>query len=183
MGGTTDTPAHDTPGKGVNDEGHVDEAGPGRHIGEVRDPQHVRRRRVELAIDAIERARRCLVAHRGAGRLAADSPLKAHLTHQPRYSAAGGIEALALQLPPHLAHAIDTEVLLEHASHLDFQRGVPPGPRRQPGRIAPSDHMVAVGRRGDRQHLADRLDPMRFAVIVDERDHRLNGRSSSAWAK
>ena len=44
-------------------------------------------------------------------------------------------------------------------------------------------HMVVVGRRGDRQHLADRLDPVRLAVIVDERDHGLNRRSSSAWAK
>ena len=38
--------------------------------------------------------------------------------------------------------------------------------------------MVVVGRRGDRQHLADRLDPVRLAVIVDERDHGLNRRSS-----
>jgi hypothetical protein len=36
---------------------------------------------------------------------------------------------------------------------------------------------------GDWQHLADRLDPMRLAVIVNERDHRLNGRSTSAWVK
>src|SRR6187551_4078269 len=36
---------------------------------------------------------------------------------------------------------------------------------------------------GDRQDAADRLDPIGFAVIVNERDHRRNGRSSSAWAK
>ena len=35
----------------------------------------------------------------------------------------------------------------------------------------------------NRQDFADRLDPMRFAVIVDEGDHGLNRRSSSAWAK
>jgi hypothetical protein len=34
-----------------------------------------------------------------------------------------------------------------------------------------------------RQHLADRLDPIRPTVIVDERDHGLNRRSSSAWAQ
>jgi hypothetical protein len=27
-----------------------------------------------------------------------------------------------------------------------------------------------------RQHLADRLDPMNSALVVDKRDHRLNGR-------
>ena len=35
--------------------------------------------------------------------------------------------------------------------------------------------MVVVGRRGDRQHLADRLDPIRFPMIVDERDHGFLG--------
>ena len=43
--------------------------------------------------------------------------------------------------------------------------------------------MRVIGRRGDRQHTADRLDPVSPAVIVDERDHGLNRRSSSAWAK
>src|SRR6476646_323313 len=43
--------------------------------------------------------------------------------------------------------------------------------------------MRMVGRRGDRQHLADRLDPIRFPMIIDERDHGFTRRSSSAWAK
>src|SRR6202167_3240167 len=43
--------------------------------------------------------------------------------------------------------------------------------------------MGVIGRQGDRQHPADRLDPLRLAVIVDERNHGLNRRSSSAWAK
>jgi transposase-like protein len=30
---------------------------------------------------------------------------------------------------------------------------------------------------------ADRLDPVHLAVIVDERDHGLDRRSSSAWVK
>src|SRR6056297_2738798 len=43
--------------------------------------------------------------------------------------------------------------------------------------------MFIEGRRGDRQNPADRLDPILGPVIVDERDHRFSGRSSSAWAK
>ena len=43
--------------------------------------------------------------------------------------------------------------------------------------------VIMVGRRGNRQHLADRLDPVSLAMIVDEGDHGLNRRSSSAWAK
>lgn len=44
------------------------------------------------------------------------------------------------------------------------------------GRIPP------VRRWSDRQHLADRHDSIDFAVLVDERLHRLNGLSNSAWA-
>ena len=69
-----DPPADDPPGKGVNDEGDIDEAGPGRDIGEVRDPQPVRRRGVELPLDPVERARRGTVAHRGADQLPRIAP-------------------------------------------------------------------------------------------------------------
>jgi hypothetical protein len=72
-----------------------------------------------------------------------------------------------------LAHTIDTEVLPEDAPHLDLQGFIPLRPGRQPGGIALPGDMVVVGRRGDRQHLSDRLDP----------DHGSNRRSSSAWAK
>src|SRR4029453_14655646 len=47
---------------------------------------------------------------------------------------------------------------------------------------APRD-LGVVGGRGDRQHLADRLDPVATPVIVDEGDHVLDRRSSSAGAK
>ena len=43
--------------------------------------------------------------------------------------------------------------------------------------------MGVIRRRGDRQHPADRLDPVDGAVLVDEGDHGLDRRSSSAWAK
>ena len=43
--------------------------------------------------------------------------------------------------------------------------------------------MRVVGRRGDRQHTADRLDPVDGAVLVDEGDHGLDRRSSSAMRK
>jgi hypothetical protein len=97
--------------------------------------------------------------------------------------ATGNIEAFALELPPDLAHAIDPEVLIEDAPDLDLQPGILPGARRQLGRIAPLGRMGVVGRRGDRQHLANRLDPLRPTMIVDEGDHGLYRRSSSAVAK
>jgi hypothetical protein len=82
-----------------------------------------------------------------------------------------------------LAHAVDAEVLIEDAPDLDLQRSILPGARRQPGGIPPLGNMGVIGRGGDRQHLADRLDPMRPTMIVDEGDHGLNRRSSSAIAK
>ena len=87
-------PADDPPGVGVDDEGDVDEAGPGRDIGEVGDPEHIRPWRLELAVDVIQRAWRGLVADRGSDRFAADDPLQAHVPHQSRHRATGNIEAL-----------------------------------------------------------------------------------------
>ena len=90
---------------------------------------------------------------------------------------------LAPQLPPDLAHAIDLEVVIENSAYLGLQGDVTLGSRRSLGRISTPGDMSVIGRRGDRQDFADRLDPMRLAVIVDEGDHGLNRRSSSAWPK
>ena len=106
-----------------------------------------------------------------------------HVPHQSRHRATGNIEALALELSPDLAHAIDPEILIEDAPNLDLQRGILPGAGRQLGGIAPFGHMGMVVRGGDRQDLANRLDPMRPTMIVDEGDHGLYRRSSSAVAK
>lgn len=85
-------PADDPSRIGVDDKGDIDGARPGRDAGQVGDPQHVRRRGMELAISVIERARCGLVAHRGADRLAADDALKTHGPHQWGNRAAGDVE-------------------------------------------------------------------------------------------
>jgi hypothetical protein len=177
------TPADDAPSEGIDDKGDVDEARPGRDVGEVRDPQCVRPRCLELPVHMVQRARRRLVADRCPDRPATDNTLQTHRSHQAPHSATGNFPAFASQLPPNLSHAIDLEVLLEHARNLGHQAGIPLRPRRQPRRICPSGGMGVIGRWGDRQHFADRLDPICPAVIVDERDHGLCRRSSSARAK
>ena len=70
-----------------------------------------------------------------------------------------------------------------HPPNVAAQLGVPLGASRQLRGIGTPCHLLVVGRRGDRQQPADRLDPVRVAVIVDERDHGLDRRSSSAIAK
>src|SRR4051794_25448223 len=131
----------------------------------------------------VQRARRRLVADRRAHRFATDHALQAKVCHQPLDGAAGDHKAFSLQLPPDLPRAIDAEVLCEDPLNLDLQFGVPPRTDRTLAGVDPFDDMRMVGRRGDRQHLADRLDPIRLAMIVDERDHGFTRRSSSAWAK
>jgi len=44
VSGSGDAPTNDAAGIGVDHEGDVDEAGPGRDIGEVGDPERVRSR-------------------------------------------------------------------------------------------------------------------------------------------
>lgn len=84
-----------------------------------------------LTVDLIERARRRIVLNRCPG-IGLPRMFKAHLAHQPEEGAASEVEAFPLQLPPNLAHAVNPEVLLEHAPDLDleilipFCRGRPP---------------------------------------------------------
>ncbi len=92
------------------------------------------------------------------------------------------IKAFALQLPPDLTHAIDPEVLLEDPTTSIFSVA---------SRLARADSLVGSARLAIwRDRLTGRLatpcrslDPMNPTMIVDEGDHGLNRRSSSAWAK
>ncbi len=51
---STHPPSDNPGGEGVDDEGHVDEALPGGDIGEVLNPQPVRRMSLELAVHAVQ---------------------------------------------------------------------------------------------------------------------------------
>ena len=74
-------PADDAAAERIECDGQVEEAGPRRNVGDIGHPQHVRARRLELAVHPVERARRGPVAHRGFRRLAADHAGQAHLLH------------------------------------------------------------------------------------------------------
>src|ERR687885_2997294 len=91
-----DTPANDAPGEYIDAERHIDKALPRRHVGEIGYPEHVRRRRLELTIDAILWARGRLVADRRPDRLAADCALQTHAPHQSLHRAAGNLATLPL---------------------------------------------------------------------------------------
>ena len=76
-------PTDDPPGVGIDDEGDVDKPRPGRDVGKVRHPQHVRRWRVEPAIDVIEQAWRRLVADGRAHRLGGGRDVREGRLHPP----------------------------------------------------------------------------------------------------
>jgi hypothetical protein len=138
---------------------------------------------MELAVHMIQRAWRRLVADRRLHRLAPDRTPQAHVPHQSFNGATGDRDALPVHLPPDLAGTVDLEVLGKDADDLRLQHQVLLRPRRELPGINTLGGLVVIGRGGNRQNLADRLDPVDRAMIVDERDHGLNRRSSSAWAK
>ena len=48
-------PTHDTPAEYVENDGEVGEAGAGRHVGDVGEPQAIRRIGLEAVVDPIRR--------------------------------------------------------------------------------------------------------------------------------
>lgn len=72
---------------------------------------------------------------------------------------------------------------IPHPPNFSAQKGISLRAWRQATRIGLAALLLVVGRRGDRQHRADRLAPVSLAVGVDESHHHLGRRSSSAWAK
>ena len=133
-------------GDGAGPTHRVDEARPGRYVGEIRDPEPVGRGRVELPVHLIQRTRCRPVAYRRAHRFTADRALKAQIPHQPLDRAAGDGELLKSHLPPDLAHAVNTEILGEDAQNLGPERFVAASPCRTPGWIAAPSEMLVIGR-------------------------------------
>ena len=170
-------PADDAPREHIDDEGDIDEPGPGRHVGEVRHPQLSRSRGRELLIDEIGRSRG---RHPGAP---ADGAGQAPRAHQPAHRAARHVKALAPQRLPDLPWAVHLERLVPAPLDLRLRGVITLRPRGATCGIEPAHAMAMICRGGDPHHRADRLDPIRVPVIVDESDGHLPRRSSSAWAK
>ena len=180
-GGRRDPPADDAACEHVDHEGHEDEAGPGRDVGEVAHPQRVGPIRHELAVDLVLRARSRRLADRGLDRLATHHAPQAEPTHQALDRAARRAVPFALQLPPHLSHAVDPLVLVPDPPDLSARHVVLARAVRTPLRIDIASPLLVIRRRGELQCRADRLDPVNLAVRVDERRHDLNRRRAPRW--
>lgn len=123
---TRRAPTDNPPRISVDDKGHVNKSAPGRHIGQIRHPQRVRSRDVEVAVHPIRRTRQLVDTARRLDLLPPNHAVQAHGTHQPRDCTARNLDPLAVQLAPHLTHPIDLEVLspYPHKSRREAPRHV-----------------------------------------------------------
>ena len=92
---------------------------PGRDVGEITDPQHIRRGRVELAVHFVQWARQRLVRHCCLRFRATDNTFNADVFHQSDNGTARYIKSFPAHLVPDLSNAIDAEVFLKDT--LDFR--------------------------------------------------------------
>ena len=165
--GATDPPADDVSGEHVDDEGHVDHPLPARNVRKIRYPQLIWPLSSELTVDPVQRTRCARVAQRRAHSLAANDAAKAMPAHQPLDGAAGHGHAVALELFPDLDRTVDLVVGVPDALDFGQQRCIALGAGTTQIRIASLGNTAPIGRRGDLQYAADRLDPVDLAVLVD----------------
>ena len=114
-------PSDDPVCKGIDHEGDIYEATPGRNEREVGHPKFIGLRGPELAIDLVQRALICRLAIGCLDLFTPPNTLNTKLAHQALDSAAGNINLLALHRVPQLARAIDGSVLLPNVLHLSAQ--------------------------------------------------------------
>src|SRR6266516_4945256 len=171
-------PADDHPAVGVDHEREVDESFPAAQVAQVGDPELVRTRGAEVALDEVGPPRRQRVRlgrlPRLAAPLRADDPARAH---QPLHAAARHPLAGTRERLPHPPIAVG-EVI----------GGVQlPDPPEQPlvldrSRTAAAAAALVVRGRRHAQSRAHRLDPEALVLALDERAH-LGRSGSSSLAK
>ncbi len=177
--GTALSPAHYPARVDVNDKGHVLPALPGRYIGEIRNPQLVGPIRLELPVNAVQRAWRFGIADGGAHNLATAHAPQAQAPHQSLDRAAGHGSAFAVHLVPDFVSTIDLHIGLPDTLDLQGQRDITLDACTTQLRVALTRCMTPVTRRGNLQDFANWLDPEGFTVLVYEILQDLSLRSSS----
>jgi hypothetical protein len=174
-------PADDLPRARIGNKRGVAEPLPGPHEGDVGDPQPVRCRCTELAVDQIRGPSRGGVGDGGEHRLAALHATQAGLAHQPPGLFPAEYPAAPRHRRVHLLDPVDRVVLSVHGGQLGHQLFIADLPVRR--RAGPRGPIASRGKEaGDScpQHTADELDSELIAMSIDVGDHFVAGRSSSA---
>lgn len=139
----SELPADDAAGERVDHEAEEHGPFPAAQIGEVRDPQRIRSRHLEVAVDQIRAPQGARVGFGGPPRLPAPlSALKALAAHQPRNLVTTDALASAHQRTPHPSIPIRPKVVPVHLAD--------PGPEPlfadRPGRPPTGGSLVIRGR-------------------------------------
>ncbi len=177
----SDPPPDNHPRVDVDDEAHIGDTGPRRHVRQIGDPQLVRGRGSEVPAHQVRVPRHARVGLGGADPLGAPNPLDPSGAHQPRDLVAADVMAPASGGLPDLPGAVNPVVVLPQLTHHRAHHLIALGTGR---RLTILELVVAA--RGHLQHGADELDPQTptrddvVAVGVDERGYFLCWRSSSA---
>ena len=88
------------------------------------------------------------------------------------------------QLEPHFENTVDApEAFIPNLLNLGSKGRVALPPETAQLRLFAPGSMSVIGRRGNREGFADRLDPVFIAMVVDELDHHLCLWSSYARTK
>src|SRR6266850_3970914 len=87
-------PAHDPATPHIEYDGEIQESRGGRDVRDIRDPQSVRRRGLEVPLDEIRSGPRRLVAAGGTEGLAAADPAHVGATHEAGHALAADRHAL-----------------------------------------------------------------------------------------
>ena len=90
---------------------------------------------------------------------------------------------LSVKLAPNLTGTVYPKVLFPDPRDITLQRFVTLGAFWSPVRIILTGFVLVIRRRGDRQLLTDRLDPVCVLMLVNKGDKYFGRQSSCAWAK
>ena len=176
-----DGPPHDPAGEHVGDERDVAEPCQRAHVGDVSDPQLMWEFGLESAFHEVWAVIRLTGRTRGDRLTAASDALQASELHQAGDLVPADLPPGAVHRVVHLPHPVHGVVLRVDSRELLEKEFVSQSPC---GGWPALGSAVAAG--GDEptirraEHAADGLDPETIAVFVDERDHLVVGRSSSA---
>ena len=103
--------------------------------------------------------------------------------HQPLDRTARDVDVFAAELLPDLPRSVHLPIRVPDPLDGDPQVVIALGARRPLRRIHLPGVVQKIRRWGDRQHRADRLNPIRGPVVIHKLDHYFTRRSSAAWAK
>ena len=160
-----DLPADDIAAEHIDDKGHIDPARMGLHVGQVRNPETVRRMRDEVSVDEVTRPGKRLIAKGRALELSATTgALESEFAHQALDCAPGNSDALAVQLVPNLVCPVDREVLCMDTDNLGLEHLV------TDASLTDWTGFCRVIRCGSKlQGSTDRLDSPSMSVDIDKR--------------